>query len=150
MRIASRTVTIQRPLDVVARQFADVAHHEATGVHPDVRFTVVDESTTHCDYDQVTRQGPVRMWQRLRLDRSDPMHQVHTVTDGRFAGGTLAFDLAEPAAGTTTVTATLSSPRRALRLLGPLLGRELGKALEEDRADLESGTYERHASTPGG
>lgn len=145
MRIASRTVTIDCPNALAQRQFADVAHHQATGVHRNVQFTVVDESPTHCEYDQVSRQGPVRIRQRFRLDRSDLGHQVNAVTAGAFAGGAITFTFREPAPGATEVTATLSSPRRSMRVLGPLLrpvlGRALARALAEDKADLESGRY---------
>jgi hypothetical protein len=137
-----RSITIERPTAEVRAQFADVAHHERSGVHRGSRFTVLADPGDTCTYDQVT--GPIR--QRFALDRRDPAHLVNTVTDGAFTGGTLTFDIREAATDTSEVTATLSAPTGGVTgLLAPLLrvvlGRALAKALGEDRRDLESGAY---------
>lgn len=145
MDVATRTISIGRPRATVQSQFADVAHHERSQVHRASRFTVLEESPVHCDYEQVSRQGPVRFRQRFHLDRSDPSHQVNTVTAGSFRGGAIIFDFESQGFDSTIVTATLQSPRRLMRvarpLLGPVLGRALAKGLEEDKHDLESGSY---------
>jgi hypothetical protein len=150
MLTVARTITIHRPADVVRSQFADVAYHERTMVHRGVRFTVLDESATHCTYEQVTHRGPVRLRQRYRLDRSDPAQQAHTVIAGTFRRGTLTFDIHPSTPTSTVVTATLTAPPTAVsRVAGPLLRRALGRSLDhalaEDQADIESGAYERHA-----
>lgn len=147
MILATRTVIIRRPLAVVAAQFADVAHHQRTGVHRGVRFTVLDETATRCHYDQVTSRGPLRLRQRFRLDRSDPVHQVNTVIAGSFRGDTLEFHLRTTEPDCTEATAILTSSRKRMRVAGPLLrpflGRALQQALEEDKHDLEAGRYNR-------
>ena len=145
-----RTITIERPHSVVQSQFADVAYHERTAPHRGVRFRVIDDSTTGCEYEQVTRQGPVRLRQCFRLDHSDAAHQAHTVVAGPFLGGSLTFDIRPSGPTSTVVTATLAAPATVLtRLAGPVLrqalGRSLDRALAEDKADIESGDYERHA-----
>lgn len=150
MLVVTRTITIRSPAEVVRSQFADVAYHEAAGVHRGVSFTVLDESTTECVYEQFTGRGPARLRQRYRLDRSDPAHQTNTVTAGPFRGGVLAFDIDASPPGSTVVTATLTSRSTAVtRLAGPvvrrMLGRSLDRALAEDKADIESGAYERRA-----
>lgn len=147
MLLASRSCTIKRPVEVVRAQFADVGHHQRSAVHDNVTFTMLEESEAHCDYDQVTRQGPVRIRQRFHLDRSDPSRLVNTVISGAFRGGDLTFTIDAEGPSTAVVTATLSgTPRPSLRLARPLLGRVLGrsldKALTEDRHDLESGNYD--------
>lgn len=146
MDIVTRQITIERPSEVVRAQFADVTHHERAGVHRNVRFTVLDESPTHCEYQQVSNQGPLRIKQSMRLDRSDLDHQVNTVVAGAFRGSAIRFDVDANGPASTTVTAAVQSPRRLHRLLkpllGPLLARQLGKALVEDKHDLESGTYD--------
>jgi hypothetical protein len=143
--IAARTIRIECPLDTVQRQFADIAHHEATNLHHNVWFTVRNESPTHCEYDQVTRQGPIKLRQTFHLDRSDPAHQVNTITAGPFSGGAITFDITEITPGFAEVTASLTSPKRSTRMfapiLRPMLGRALSSALAEDLADLESGRY---------
>lgn len=145
-RPVSRSIIIDRPAHVVAQQFSDVDHHERTGVHAGVRFQVIDQDDDHCDDEQHSRVGLTTIHQRLHLDRSDYFHQVNTVTDGSFEGGTLVFDIAESGSGAAEVTATLTPPNTlATRLAGPLLRRVLGRSLsaglEEDRADLEGGRY---------
>jgi hypothetical protein len=141
-----RSVVIDRAAEVVAAQFADVAHHEATGVHPAATFAVIDEGDGWCEYDQVSRVGPRSIRQRYRLDRTDLRHQVNTVTDGLFTGGTLTFSVAEQGSDRSEVTATLTTPRsRLLTVVGPALsqalGRSLARALAEDKSDLESDRY---------
>jgi hypothetical protein len=137
-----RSITIDRPAAEVRAQFADVAHHERSGVHRGSRFTVLADAGDTCTYDQLT--GRIR--QRFELDRHDPAHLVNTVTEGAFQGGTLTFDIREAAPDTSEVTATLSAPTAGVTgLLAPflrvVLGRSLAKALGEDQRDLESGAY---------
>lgn len=146
----SRSIVIDRPAHEVAQQFCDVEHHERTGVHAGTSFHVLDQDDDHCDYEQHSGVGPSTIRQRFHLDRTDRFHQVNTVTDGSFQGGTLTFDIVETGAESAEVTATLTPPRTmATRLLGPVLrrvlGRSLAAALEEDRNDLERGRY---ASAP--
>jgi hypothetical protein len=111
-----------------------------------VAFRTIDDSAERCDYEQVTRLGPVRLRQRFRLLRSDPARQVNELVAGAFAPGSITFEFAASGNESTVVTATLRSERSgvtriAAPLLRPLLGRALAKGLEEDRADLESGNY---------
>jgi hypothetical protein len=142
-------ITIDQPLERVRAQFGDVAHHERTGVHRGVTFTVVAERPEYCEYQQTTRVGFVRIRQSFRLERDDPACQVNTLTAGAFAPGSITFEIV-PAdtADATVVTATLRAPlRRPMAffapLLRPALSRSLAKALREDRRDLESGAYPR-------
>jgi hypothetical protein len=141
-----RTIRIDRPVAEVCAQFADVAHHERTGVHRGSRFAVLAETGDTCTYDQVTGRGPGRIRQRFELDRRDPAHLVNTVTDGAFQAGTLTFDIRATDTDASEVTATLAAPTRGLTgwlapVLRVLLGRGLAQALEEDKRDLESGAY---------
>jgi hypothetical protein len=148
MLTAVRTIRIERPAAEVRAQFADVAHHERTGVHRGSRFTLLAEAGDTCTYEQVTGRGPGRIRQRFELDRHDPAHLVNTVTDGAFRGGTLTFDIRDAGPDGSEVTATLVAPTKGVTdwlapVLRVLLGRALVQALEEDRQDLESGAYGR-------
>lgn len=150
----TRSIVIDRPVDDVAAQFADIAHHERTGVHRDVTFHVVAEAENWCDYDQRSRVGPGTVRQRCHLDRHDRRHQVNTITRGMFRGGTLYFEIASNGLGASHVTATVTAPTSLLtRLLAPVLrpqlGRSLATALDEDKADLESGHYPSAQRTEG-
>lgn len=146
MLTVERSITIDRPADLVAAQFADVAHHERTGVHDTARFAVIEDRGDECVYEQRSRIGPRWISQTMVLDRHDPRHLVNRVTAGAFRGATLTFDVDESAPASTHVAATLRlPPSLTTRLLGPVLrravGRELARALDEDRDDLESGHY---------
>lgn len=145
-----RSIRIAREPSVVRQQFADVAHHEATGVHRGVRFEVVDDTPSRCRYHQVTRVGPVRLRQELVLARTEDGPLVNTVLAGQFAGGSITFDI-EPDDGSPSrshVEARLVAELSGVQaLLAPILrrsvARALSKALEEDKHDLEFGDYER-------
>ncbi len=147
LRVSER-ITIERPLPLVRSHFGDVAHHQHTAVHPDVRFQLIEDDGKTCDYRQTSKTGPLSIHQELRLDRSDPDHLTNTVTGGPFTGGTLRFSFAQAGPGATAceVTARFDGPLSApARLVAPLLRRQLGtslrKALREDKTDLESGRY---------
>lgn len=149
----SRSVTIHRPLEEVQAQFGDVAYHERNGHHRGVIFRVVEETSAHCDYEQETRIGPLRLNQQFRLQRGEPAHQVNELLKGPFSPGTVTFDVIAEGQDASQVTATLRSTRRGLtRIAAPLLrrtlARALGKALAEDKGDLESGAYVRGPSAP--
>ena len=86
---------------------------------------------------------------QLRLQRTDPAHQVNELLDGAFAPGSITFDITGEGDDATRVTATLRSERGGLtRIAAPLLQRALARALaqslDEDREDLESGSYTGH------
>lgn len=145
MTIVTRQISIDCPSDVVRSQFADIAHHEHSALHRTVVFTVLEEQRARCDYQQVTKRGPVRITQRFHLYRSDLDHQTNLVTAGAFRGATISFDFEAISAGATNVTASIGSTRRIHRLLKPflrpMLSRPLRKALLEDKRDLETRTY---------
>ena len=116
-------------------------------------FRVLDEGAEWCDYEQRTRLGPRTVRQRIRLDRSDPHHQVNAVAEGFLAGGTLTFDVRDLSASATEVTATLRTPLTpSIRFIGPILertlGRSLARALGEDRNDIEATGGPIAAGTP--
>ena len=146
MLVVTRSTTVHRPLVEVQAQFGDVAYHQRRGHHRGVLFRVLAGDSEHCEYEQKTRIGPVRLQQRFRLQRTDPAHQVNELLEGAFSPGSITFDIIGEGDGATRVTATLRSERGGLtRLAAPLLQRVLARALtrslDEDRNDLESGSY---------
>ena len=148
-----KSVTILRPLEEVQAQFCDVAYHERNGHHRGVTFRVVEETSACCDYEQKTRVGPLRLSQRFRLQKGESDHQVNELLAGPFSPGTITFDVIAEGEDAARVTATLCSTRRGLtQIAAPLLrhslARALGRALAEDKADLECGAYARNSSGP--
>lgn len=151
----SQTITIDRSADVVRQQFADIAHHQASGVHRGVSFEMIDDDGQQCRYRQVSRVGPLRLSQELELARTDAGPLVNTITRGQFKGGTIAFDVKASDEGRSTVEARLAAQVRgvkamALPVLRPTVRRALARALAEDKADLESGGYPATSDGPDG
>ena len=145
----AESVRIGRPLAEVQAQFADVAHHQAVAPHRGVTFRVLADSVTSCEYEQVTKVGPVRSRQRFVLDRTTagyPGEQVNHIVAGAFHGGSITFVIGPDGDGTQVVATVRHDPGRLVRLASPVIARVLRRslkaALEEDRIDLESGHYE--------
>lgn len=137
---------IEAPAPLVRRQFGDVAHHEATGLHRGVTFRVISDDGARCDYEQTSRVGPLRLRQEFELERGSEGPLVNRIVKGQFTGGAITFDVAADGEAESLVTATLTAPLRGLEsLAGPLLRRKirrsLAAALVEDKHDLESGSY---------
>jgi len=136
------TCRIDRPLDEVRAQFADIRHHAEAQVHRNVRFEPITGSQR---FRQVTRKGPLRLRQEIQLGVDDDGTIVQRVVAGALHGSTLRYVFARAELG-TVVTAEAQVPLpRVARVAGPLLCRSLGRALttalDEDRLDLESGRY---------
>jgi hypothetical protein len=148
MMLVERSIQIAAPAEVVRAQFGDVAHHAHTGVHAGVTFEVLSDDAELCRYRQISRTGPIRSTQVLELERHERGPLINTVVGGPFRGACIVFDIAEMTdidAARSTVTARFESPRRIHRLMRPVIRRVVGAALtaalEEDRHDLESGSY---------
>jgi hypothetical protein len=143
-------VRIGRPVAEVQAQFADVVHHQAVAPHRGVTFRVLADSADSCVYEQVTRIGPFRTRQQFVLDRTlagYPAQQVNRIVAGPFHGGSITFAFRPDGDGTAVTATVRHDPGRAARFAGPVLERvlrrSLAAALEEDRADLESGNYSK-------
>ena len=142
----SATIRIERPATVVRRQFADVAHHAATGVHDGVTFVVCEQDADQCTYRQTTRLGPLKIDQQmaLRLEPEGPL--VNTITKGQFEGGSISFTITPEDGHASAVSAELNAPLNIWQsILAPVLRMNVRKALDrglaEDKLDLESGSY---------
>lgn len=148
----SESVKIGRSSAVVQAQFSDIGYHQRNGHHRGVRFTVLADSSESCQYEQLTKVGPIRVRQCFVLDRSDPARQKNELVSGAFSPGAIEFVI-EGDREESTVVATLRTELRGLTrvfqpLLEPILRRSLKAALREDRDDLESGRYERESASP--
>lgn len=144
----TRSVEIERDAGVVRRQFGDVGHHAATGVHRGVVFEVIEDDGARCRYRQVSTVGPMKLRQELELDRAADGPLVNRIVAGQFTGGVITFEVEPRGEGRSAVEARLSAPvSGVVRFVAPILraqiGRQLAAALAEDKADLESGAYDR-------
>lgn len=139
---------IERDVDVVRRQFGDVAHHAATGVHRGVVFEVIEEDDDHCHYRQISTVGPFKLSQEFEFDRGETGPLVNRIVAGPFTGGTVSFTVEPRGQNRCVVEARVTAPaswflRMVAPLLRPQVGRQLAAALVEDKVDLEDGGYGR-------
>ncbi len=144
----ARSVEIERDAAVVRRQFGDVAHHAASGVHRGVVFEVISDDGSRCRYRQVSAVGPAKLRQEFELERTEDGALVNRIVAGQFRGGAITFDVKPRGEGRSIVEARLTVPvSGGMRILAPILrprvGRQLAAALIEDKVDLESGRYDR-------
>ena len=110
-----------------------------------MHFEVIADDGATCRYRQVTAVGPLRLGQDLVVDRSIDGPLLNLIVAGQFHGGVITFEFTD-GDGVTRVTATVEAPLRGIgRVTAPLVrakvARSLRRALAEDQADLESGTY---------
>lgn len=144
--VVRQSLTIDAPPETVRKQFADVAHHEATGVHRDAAFTVINDDGTVCRYAQVSKLGPLAMRQEFELERVKSGPLINRIVSGPFTGGSITFAVRPAGDGGSTVDATLEAAIPApLRIIAPVLrsriSRQLAFALAEDKVDIEQGGY---------
>lgn len=138
---------IERDAEVVRRQFGDVAHHAATGVHRGVEFEVIEDDGATCRYRQASTVGPITLRQEFELDRTPDGPLVNRIVAGPFTGGVITFQVRPRGEDGSVVEARLTAPiPGAMRIAAPILraqvGRQLASALVEDKADLEGGGYD--------
>jgi hypothetical protein len=143
----SRSITINRPAPVVRRQFADIAHHQATNVHGGVRFEVQSDDGQMCRYRQISKLlGPIQLTQEFQIPITDVGPLVNTIIKGPFHGGTISFVVADAGNGQSTVEARIASAVNGIQALAlPVLriaiGQKLAQGLAEDKIDLEGPNY---------
>jgi hypothetical protein len=139
--------TIERPAELVRRHFLDMDHHQRHPVHSAARFSVIEQSASHCVYDQETSLGPLRLRERSRLDLEGG-DVVNRCLTGANQGMVNRFSFVERGPQTTEVVLEITLPRTGVRrVLAPVLHsalrRGFARGLEEDRADLEERGYPR-------
>lgn len=140
--VVQRQVEIERPIDVVRRQFVDMEHHCSGKVHADLSVTDVKASAGKCTFT-----GRRRVFGVLHEDEIEVTSHADGSSTLRSLSGTNAgllitqnFEALGPQA--TRVTVKVDYPVKGLmRLLGPLvrlgLARDTETALREDKLDLE-------------
>lgn len=139
---------IARPIDVVQSQFVDMAHHASTSVHADLEISNVRAQEGGCRFTGRRRVFGMLQEDEIEVARSADGNSTLRSVSGSNAGLliTTVFDSLGPER--TRVRTTVEMPVSGiLRLLSPLvrmgLQRDVAKALEEDRIDLEQRGYGR-------
>lgn len=141
---------IAAPPETVRAQFADLQHHIATGVHPRLRFELLESGPTHARFVQEVRLLGVRQRDVFERHLAADGSMTDTSVEGFNRGGTLHFRF-DPqtragAAGTeVSITIRLPLPPLVGPLVRPLLQaqvrKELAAAAAEDKHDIEVRGY---------
>jgi hypothetical protein len=143
---------IAAPPDLVRAQFADLDHHIAVGVHPALRFEVLERRADGARFVQEVKLLGLRQRDVFERTIDADGSIVDRSVEGFNRGGSLSFafapELRDGRAGTTvSIVVRLPTPPLIGPLLRPLLERqvrrELQAAVAEDRYDLEVRGYPR-------
>lgn len=150
--MASVTVTsikeIRCPIDVVRAQFGDLKHHIAHNVHRNFEFTLHANDERRCDFTQAYRMLGLLRRDEVRLEREAEGSLHGKFVEGSSHGTETFTTLESRGSDSTRVQIKTVVPLRGLMALArPLvkrqLERDIAKALEEDRIDLEERGYPR-------
>jgi hypothetical protein len=141
---------IAAPLERVRAQFADLDHHIAAGVHPKLRFEILQRGRQRARFVQEVRLLGLTQRDVFEREIGPEGTMTDTSIEGFNKGGSLVFRF-EPeqrggARGTAvTITIRLPLPPLVGGLVRPLLEaqvrRELRAAAAEDKFDIEVRGY---------
>ncbi len=143
---------IDRPIDEVRAQFADMQYHVDQNVHPDIKFTLYENAGSTCRFKEEITVAGMRQVDEI-LNTVLPNGDVHSdYIGGMNKGGTLLVSFAHASLNSTRVSAELRIPLHGMKaLFAPVLGlgaqAALAKAFAQDKRDLETGNYERYRSS---
>ena len=144
--VISASTCIARPIEVVRRHFTDVEHHTRNPVHPDVVFTPLADSGQDRRFRKTIRVLGIPIVDEVVLRRQADGSITEDSVAGPNTGMRLVSRFRADGPDRTDTILTVEMPLPGLkRLVAPLLRRfvlrQLTKALDEDRRDLESGRY---------
>jgi hypothetical protein len=150
---------IAAPVATVRAQFADLHHHIDAGVHPKLRFEVLQHSAQRARYVQEVRLLGIRQRDVFLRTFEPDGTMLDTSVEGFNKGGSLHFTFRSEARGVVEGTAVAITIRLPLPpVVGPLIRplleahvrRELRAAAAEDKRDIEQGGYPRAVARPSG
>lgn len=142
---------INRPIDEVRAQFADMQYHVDQNVHPDITFTLYENAGNTCRFKEEIAVAGMRQIDEI-INTVLPNGDVHSdYVGGMNKGATLLVSFAQIHAQSTGVWAELRIPLHGAKaLIAPILGlgaqAALAKAFAQDKRDLETGNYQRYRS----
>ncbi len=143
----SASIRIARPIDVVRSHFGDVDHHAKNPVHRGVEFTLLATAGTRSRFRKRVHILGIPLVDEVILSRQPDGTITEEFVSGSNAGGNFTSRFRAEGSEATNVEATVELPLRGLRRLAAplirlLVRRQLGRALGEDRRDLEEGGYQ--------
>lgn len=138
-----RSVTVERPVEVVRAHFLDFEHHIRANVHRSITYTLLPSDPGQQHVRQQFKVLGLPKRDEVIVELNPEGHVLQTFEIGDFAGGTVLFRLSPLGDSQTRITAEVDAPLRGLnRLLAPLLHRVVARlvetGLEEDRRDLQT------------
>src|SRR5581483_7063897 len=143
--------TIRQPIDVVSRQFGDIAHHAKHSVHPDITFTVLSDRNDVCHFTQEVRLLGLRQKDEVIQRRRADGGLESEVIEGTNKGTKIYQSFQPQGSNATTIDFRIEAPATGIKkLLKPLfkaaIRSTVKKAFEQDRVDLEERGYPRRSA----
>lgn len=144
--VVSASTHIARAIDVVRRHFSDVEHHMRNRVHPDVEFTPLRDSEGECRFRKTIRILGIPIVDEVVLKRQPDGSITEDFVAGPSRDMRLVSSFRADGPQRTATTLTVQMPVRGMKWLAApwlrlLIARRLTRALDEDRRDLEGGSY---------
>ncbi len=146
--VVHKTLFFDCPMELVRSQFADVAHHSQSHIHPNICFTEIHYENDSTHFIQETKP----FWFFLQRDKVIQKQEANGDLNWKFIegpnrGARLLFRFKEED-NRTEVSAQFEMELKSWRRwLLPFwrkgVSLALDKAAREDRLDLEGGAYQR-------
>jgi len=138
-----RSVTVNRPVEIVCTHVLDFEHHIRANVHRSITYTLLASEGEQRRVRQQFKVLGLPKTDELLVAPSADGAVVQSFEKGDFAGGSLVFRFTSLPEGGTRITAQLDAPLRGMNLLmAPLLPTIVAglvdTGLEEDRLDLQT------------
>ncbi len=143
--------TFRRPLEVVHSHFLDMRHHIEHGVHHGVRYTILDETGGKQRVQQKLKVMGLPTTDLLLLYAGDEQTVVQDFIGGFFKGARLTVRFTRVTADVTRGNFEFDIPLPGWKglvqsVIRGVLVKEIARALEEDRVDLEERGYQPRAA----
>ncbi len=144
--LITASMRMQATPEFVRAQYRDIDHHIRNNVHPDIHYQWEEAAPGERKIRTTFRILGVTQFDVSLLEDAPDGSFVIRYLEGTNAGMVLVHEFVPVEGGATEVRLSANAPATlARKLLGPLfkLGARqvMNKALREDKADIEGGTY---------
>src|SRR5258708_27817350 len=144
--LVTASLRIAAPVDRVRAQYRDIDHHIRRNVHPDITYAWEPTGPGERKIRTTFRILGVPQFDVSLLEDAPDGSFVIRYVEGSNAGMVLVHEFVPVEGGGTEVRLSANAPATLPRkLLGPLFkvgaAQVMKKALREDKADIEGGSY---------
>jgi hypothetical protein len=144
--LITAALRMKAPPDFVRAQYRDIDHHIRNNLHPDIHYQWEPASPGERKIRTTFRILGVPQFDVSLLEDAPDGSFVIRYLEGTNAGMVLVHEFVPVEGGATEVRLSANAPSTlARKLLGPLFKigarQVMNKALRQDKADIEGGTY---------